>query len=141
MWQFVPVQTLTGPPSCRYADRPLPGGTAKINHRRSISAVDGRLREKSTIGGQLREKSSRLREKKGRRRGKEKKKKRRRKPSACPRPRTVVALARCSLARRRPRIAHARRCSVFSRGEKDRDVKRWVHKSKYYLDIYWFMMK
>ncbi|RWW35704.1 hypothetical protein BHE74_00059327, partial [Ensete ventricosum] len=36
----------TSPPSYRYADRPLPGGTAKIDRWRSISTVDGRLREK-----------------------------------------------------------------------------------------------
>ncbi|RWV81481.1 hypothetical protein GW17_00057093 [Ensete ventricosum] len=55
----------TSPPSYRYADRSLPGGTAKIDRWRSISAVDGRLREKSTVGGRLREKKGR------RRRGKE----------------------------------------------------------------------
>ncbi|RZS19144.1 hypothetical protein BHM03_00051490, partial [Ensete ventricosum] len=40
----------------QYTDCPLPGGTAKIDRRRSISAVGGRLREKSTVGGRLREK-------------------------------------------------------------------------------------
>ncbi|RRT59360.1 hypothetical protein B296_00045897, partial [Ensete ventricosum] len=29
---------------------PLQGGTAKIDHRRLISAVSSRLREKSTVG-------------------------------------------------------------------------------------------
>ncbi|RWV95414.1 hypothetical protein GW17_00041964 [Ensete ventricosum] len=33
----------TGPAADRYTDRPLPGGTAKIGRRRSISAVDGRF--------------------------------------------------------------------------------------------------
>ncbi|RRT38869.1 hypothetical protein B296_00033937, partial [Ensete ventricosum] len=35
-----------GPPGYQYADRLLPGGTAKIDRRRLISAVGGRLREK-----------------------------------------------------------------------------------------------
>ncbi|RWW71831.1 hypothetical protein BHE74_00020404 [Ensete ventricosum] len=59
--------------SCRYADRP-------VDRRRSISAVGGRLREKSTVGG-------RLSEKKGRRRRREKEEKKKRgeeeRPSAC----------------------------------------------------------
>ncbi|RZS00828.1 hypothetical protein BHM03_00030602, partial [Ensete ventricosum] len=92
---YIPVRQVASTRTARY--RPIP---PKIDSRRSISAVDGRLREKS----------GRLREKKGRRRrGKEKKNKRRRKPSACPRPHTVVALARGSPARRHPRIARARR--------------------------------
>ncbi|RWW10318.1 hypothetical protein GW17_00026146, partial [Ensete ventricosum] len=37
------------PPGYWYADRPLPGGTVKIDRRRSISAVSGRLREKKGI--------------------------------------------------------------------------------------------
>ncbi|RZR88708.1 hypothetical protein BHM03_00016336, partial [Ensete ventricosum] len=51
---------------CCYADRSLPGGSAKIDRRRSIegeidrrrsiSVVGGRLREKSIVGGRLREK-------------------------------------------------------------------------------------
>ncbi|RRT44287.1 hypothetical protein B296_00052414, partial [Ensete ventricosum] len=100
----------TGPPGYRYADRPLPGSTAsywavppEIDRRRSISA----------IGGRLREKSGRLREKKGRRRrrGKEEKKeeleKKGRKKYLAPsspagRPRVVAALARFfSRARRK----------------------------------------
>ncbi|RZS20983.1 hypothetical protein BHM03_00053563, partial [Ensete ventricosum] len=36
----------TSPPGYWYADRPLPGDTVKIDCRRSISAVSGRLREK-----------------------------------------------------------------------------------------------
>ncbi|RWV79398.1 hypothetical protein GW17_00059474 [Ensete ventricosum] len=55
----------TGPAADRYADRPLPGGTAKIGRRQSISAVCGRFKEKSTVGGRLRKKKER------RRRGKE----------------------------------------------------------------------
>ncbi|RWW49013.1 hypothetical protein BHE74_00044873 [Ensete ventricosum] len=101
--------------------RPIKG---KIDCRWSISAVGGRLREK-------REEEEE----------EKKKKKRRRKPSACPRPRTVVALACGSPVGRHPRIARAHH-RPHPREEKDRDdVKRWVHKSKYYLDIYWFMMK
>ncbi|RWW69029.1 hypothetical protein BHE74_00023385 [Ensete ventricosum] len=33
------VRYITGPTADRYADRPLPGGTAKIDRRRSISAT------------------------------------------------------------------------------------------------------
>ncbi|RWW31342.1 hypothetical protein GW17_00004028 [Ensete ventricosum] len=55
----------TGPTADRYTDRPLPGGTAKIGRWRSISAVCGRFKEKSTVGGRLRKKKER------RRRGKE----------------------------------------------------------------------
>ncbi|RWW00037.1 hypothetical protein GW17_00037027 [Ensete ventricosum] len=77
----------------------------KLDHWRLISAVGGRLREKS---GRLREK---------REEEEKKTKKRRRKPSACSRSRIVVTLACGSLARRRPRIAGApsaadRRCIV-----------------------------
>ncbi|RZS20452.1 hypothetical protein BHM03_00052985 [Ensete ventricosum] len=64
-----------GPLGCRYADR-------KIDHRRLISAVAGRLREKK--GRRRRGKEKKEEEEK-------KKKKRRRKPSACPRPRFVGA--------------------------------------------------
>ncbi|RWV80690.1 hypothetical protein GW17_00057998, partial [Ensete ventricosum] len=82
----------------------------KIDRRRLISIVDGRLKKKSTVGGQLREKSTvggRLRKKKGRRRGKEEKKKRK-----IPRP---------QVARGRGRFfSCARRRSVSPRGEKDR---------------------
>ncbi|RWW41963.1 hypothetical protein BHE74_00052518 [Ensete ventricosum] len=49
------------PPDYRYVDRPLPGGTTKMDRQWSISTVDDRLREKSTV-------DDRLREKKGRRR-------------------------------------------------------------------------
>ncbi|RWW31409.1 hypothetical protein GW17_00003982 [Ensete ventricosum] len=60
---YLPVHT--GPIADRYAHQPLPGGTAKISHRRLISAacgrfrlstVDGRLTEKSTVGGRLKKK-------------------------------------------------------------------------------------
>ncbi|RWW07657.1 hypothetical protein GW17_00028951 [Ensete ventricosum] len=69
---YRPVRAVhTGSPGYRYADRPLPGGTAKnrpltvdfghrrpiegeIDRRRSISAIGGRLREKSIVGGRLR---------------------------------------------------------------------------------------
>ncbi|RWW20435.1 hypothetical protein GW17_00015458 [Ensete ventricosum] len=45
----------------RYADRPLPGGTAKIDRRRSISAICGRFKVKSTVGDRLRKKKERRR--------------------------------------------------------------------------------
>ncbi|RZR80515.1 hypothetical protein BHM03_00006580, partial [Ensete ventricosum] len=58
----------------RYRAVPL-----KIDHRRSISTVNGRLREKSTV-------DSRLRKKKGRRRGRKNIS-----PACRPRPPAVVA--------------------------------------------------
>ncbi|RWW79325.1 hypothetical protein BHE74_00012394, partial [Ensete ventricosum] len=70
------------------ADRLLPGGTAKIGRRRSISAVGGRLREKSTVDGRLKKKKGR------RRRGKEE---RRRRGEEVPR---ASSPAHC------PRVAH-----------------------------------
>ncbi|RWW20262.1 hypothetical protein GW17_00015638 [Ensete ventricosum] len=80
---YRPVRT--GPAADWYADRSLPGGTAKIGRWRSILAVGGRLREKSIVG-------SRLRKKKGReRRGKEE---RRRRGEEVPRPRTLAARGR-----------------------------------------------
>ncbi|RWW44417.1 hypothetical protein BHE74_00049815, partial [Ensete ventricosum] len=103
------VRQVTGTRTDRY--RAVP---PKIDHRRSISAVGGRLKKKSTVGGRLREKSTvggRLRKKKGRRRrGKEEKKKRRI-------PRRVLS----PLADARGRFfSRARRRSVSLRGEKDR---------------------
>ncbi|RWW03035.1 hypothetical protein GW17_00033851, partial [Ensete ventricosum] len=65
----------------------------KIDCRRSISAVGGRLKKKSTVGG-------RLRKKKGRRRGKEKKK--RRGEERIPRPPAVAARG-SPVRHRRPR--------------------------------------
>ncbi|RRT40954.1 hypothetical protein B296_00058177, partial [Ensete ventricosum] len=62
----------------RYANRPLPGDTAKIDRRQSISAVDGRLKDKSTVGGRLNEKSTvggRLRKKREEEEEEEEKKK------------------------------------------------------------------
>ncbi|RWW27600.1 hypothetical protein GW17_00007968 [Ensete ventricosum] len=38
---YCPIHT--GPTADRYVDRPLPGGTAKIGRRQSISTVDGRF--------------------------------------------------------------------------------------------------
>ncbi|RRT72124.1 hypothetical protein B296_00034824, partial [Ensete ventricosum] len=62
----------------------------KINRRRSISTVGGRLREKSTVGGRLREnKERRRRGKKEKRRGEKGKKE------------IPVVLARGSPTRRR----------------------------------------
>ncbi|RRT36810.1 hypothetical protein B296_00051932 [Ensete ventricosum] len=44
---YRPYRTVrTGPPGYRYVDRSLSGGTAKIDRRRYISAIGGRLREK-----------------------------------------------------------------------------------------------
>ncbi|RWW81838.1 hypothetical protein BHE74_00009732 [Ensete ventricosum] len=70
-----------GPLDYRYADCPLPVGTAKIDHQRLISAIDGRLREKSTrsIEGE---------------KGKKKKRKRRKKKNTSRRPHPHVVTAR-----------------------------------------------
>ncbi|RWV98716.1 hypothetical protein GW17_00038418 [Ensete ventricosum] len=80
----------TGPPGYQYIDRPLPGGTAKIDHRQSISAVGGQLREKSIVDDRLREKKGRRRRRTGneerRRRGEEE-----RSTSHRPRPHAVAA--------------------------------------------------
>ncbi|RRT74010.1 hypothetical protein B296_00008626 [Ensete ventricosum] len=59
---YRPYQVVcTGPLGYWYTDRPLPDGTVKIDRRQSISAIDGRFREKSTVGGRLREKKGRRR--------------------------------------------------------------------------------
>ncbi|RWW01454.1 hypothetical protein GW17_00035507 [Ensete ventricosum] len=81
----------------------------KIDCQRSISAVSGRLREKSTVGG-------RLSEKKGRRRGKEEKKKRgeEERPSA----RTSSSLAR----RRRSHVVLTRAPSTATGRQRSHDV-------------------
>ncbi|RRT67544.1 hypothetical protein B296_00024819, partial [Ensete ventricosum] len=84
------------PPDYRYADHSLPGGTAKIDYRRSILAVNDRLREKSIVGGRLREKNGRRS-----RRGKEEIRREEEEDliSRC-RPRPHVVTARGSPARR-----------------------------------------
>ncbi|RWW31275.1 hypothetical protein GW17_00004104 [Ensete ventricosum] len=135
---------VTGTRTARYRTVP-----PKIDRRRSISTVDGRLkkkstvdsrlrekstvdsrlREKSTVDGRLREKSTvdiRLRKKKGRRRGKEEKKEEDKKEylahvlsSPAGRPRAVVA--RGSLAPAAAFFSRARRRSVSPHGEKNRD--------------------
>ncbi|RRT35670.1 hypothetical protein B296_00023915, partial [Ensete ventricosum] len=63
---YRPIQAVCTDP---YADRLLPGGTAKIDRQWSISIIGDRLREKSTADGRLREKKGRRRR---RRRGKKK---------------------------------------------------------------------
>ncbi|RRT81347.1 hypothetical protein B296_00017420 [Ensete ventricosum] len=84
-----------GTPTARY--RAVP---PKIDHRWSISAVDGRLREKLTVGGRLKKKKGRRRrEKEEKRRGEERI------------PRTVVA--------RRRFFSRVRRRDISLRGEKD----------------------
>ncbi|RWW12340.1 hypothetical protein GW17_00023998 [Ensete ventricosum] len=83
--QYIPVRQVTDTRTAR--NRAVP---PKIDHRRSISTVDGRLKKKSIIGG-------RLRKKKGRR-GKEEKKKRRKNTSPAHRPRPHAVAARGSPA-------------------------------------------
>ncbi|RWW16603.1 hypothetical protein GW17_00019505, partial [Ensete ventricosum] len=84
----------TGPPGYRYTNNSLPGGTAKIDRQRSISAVGCRLREKSTVGGRLREKKKEEEEKKKKEEEAEKNKEVYLLSSRRPCPRAVVALAR-----------------------------------------------
>ncbi|RWW49798.1 hypothetical protein BHE74_00043987 [Ensete ventricosum] len=72
------------PGTYRYVDRPLPGGTAKIDRRRSISAVDGRLKEKSTVGGQLRKKGKRKKKKRKRRKNKRRRRRKKKRKSTSP---------------------------------------------------------
>ncbi|RZR87994.1 hypothetical protein BHM03_00015496, partial [Ensete ventricosum] len=84
------------------ADRSLLGGTAKIGRRRSISAIAGRLREKSTVDGRLKKKKGK------RRRGK---KERRRRGEEVP---------RASSPAGRPRVVAARERLLSPRGETKR---------------------
>ncbi|RZS14830.1 hypothetical protein BHM03_00046585, partial [Ensete ventricosum] len=63
---YIPVRQVTGTRTARY--RAVP---PKIDHRWPLSAVDGRLREKSTVGGRLKKKKGRRREKEEKRRGEE----------------------------------------------------------------------
>ncbi|RWW41965.1 hypothetical protein BHE74_00052517 [Ensete ventricosum] len=70
---YRPVRAVhTGSPGCRYTDRPLPSDTAKnrpskidFGRRRPIEGESDCWRSISTIDGRLREKSGRLREKRG----------------------------------------------------------------------------
>ncbi|RWV81699.1 hypothetical protein GW17_00056854, partial [Ensete ventricosum] len=82
---YRPVRT--GLAADRYADRSLPGGTAKIGRRQSISTVGGRLREKSTVDGRLRKKGKRKKKKKK----KNKRKRTRRREEEITRPCDLVA--------------------------------------------------
>ncbi|RRT49554.1 hypothetical protein B296_00049680 [Ensete ventricosum] len=75
----------TGPVADWYVDRSLPGGTAKIDRRRSISFIGGRFRllavdfdRRRSIEGEIDHRRS-IEEEKG------KKKKRKRSTSRCPR--------------------------------------------------------
>ncbi|RZR73309.1 hypothetical protein BHM03_00022609 [Ensete ventricosum] len=73
-----------------YVDWLLPGDIAKIDRWRSISAVDGRLKEKSIVDGRLKEKKGRGRRRRGkeeRRRGEEEERRR----GKVPRPRALAA--------------------------------------------------
>ncbi|RWV89807.1 hypothetical protein GW17_00048028 [Ensete ventricosum] len=94
---YRPYRTVrTGPPGYRYVDCSLSGGTAKIDRRRSISAIGGRLREK----------------KGRRRRGKEE----RRGEERIPR----VVLARASS----PPAGHPRAVAVLANGDKAVDQEQ-----------------
>ncbi|RZR87542.1 hypothetical protein BHM03_00014974, partial [Ensete ventricosum] len=54
-------------------DCSLPGGTAKISRRQSISVIDDRLREQSTVDDRLRKKKGRRRRRRRRRKEEEEK--------------------------------------------------------------------
>ncbi|RZS12635.1 hypothetical protein BHM03_00044109 [Ensete ventricosum] len=119
--RYISVRQVAGMRNARYQAVP-----PKIDCRRSISAISGRLREKSTIDDRLREKSSvgdRLREKKGRRR-----KKKRGVPISLRHPcrRAVIACGSPAPARRRhPRVTgafppHEETEHLPARGERSR---------------------
>ncbi|RWW10131.1 hypothetical protein GW17_00026345 [Ensete ventricosum] len=78
-------------------NQPLPGGTTKIGCRRSISAVCGRFKEKSTVDGRLKKKKER--------RGKEEEEKKKSK-STSRRPSGDSARG-SPVSRRRPRCSSA----------------------------------
>ncbi|RWW70765.1 hypothetical protein BHE74_00021542 [Ensete ventricosum] len=86
------------PSGYRYADHPLPSGTAKIDRRQSISIVNGRLREKSTVDSRFRPSTvdfDRRRSIEGEEEKKKEERRRRKKYllfPCRPRPRTVAAL-------------------------------------------------
>ncbi|RWW51864.1 hypothetical protein BHE74_00041754 [Ensete ventricosum] len=72
-YQSVRLSVRTGLSGYRYADRPLPGGTAKINRRRLI---EGEIDRQRLIEGE-----------KGKKKKRKRRKKRRRKNTSChPRP-------------------------------------------------------
>ncbi|RRT42880.1 hypothetical protein B296_00026405, partial [Ensete ventricosum] len=110
-----PIQSLlhpSRPPGYWYVDRPLPGGSAKIDRPQSISAVGGRLREK---------KGRRRRGKKERRRRGEEEEEKKREVPPCPRRRYPWVPCTSSLLAGRPfTIAALAHGQYFSpRGEKD----------------------
>ncbi|RWW76277.1 hypothetical protein BHE74_00015643 [Ensete ventricosum] len=92
--RYIPVRQVTGTRTACY--RAVP---PKIDHRWPLSAVDGRLREKSTVGGRLKKKRGRRREKEEKRRGEER-------------------ILRAVVARRRF-FSCARRRDISPRGEED----------------------
>ncbi|RWW90221.1 hypothetical protein BHE74_00000621 [Ensete ventricosum] len=95
---YCPVRALhTGPPGYRYADRPLPGGTTKIDHRRSIERKE--------------ERRKRGKEERGRRGAEEKSTS---SPVRRPRPCAITALTRWRF------ISCLRRQNISLHGEKDR---------------------
>ncbi|RZS00040.1 hypothetical protein BHM03_00029709, partial [Ensete ventricosum] len=104
---YRPIRAVhTGPPGYRYADHPLPGGTTKIDRRRSIKREKGKKKKK----------------KKKKKRKKRKKKKRRRRKKKTSIPHAILART-SSLPACRPRaiLAHGRFFSrVGRRNEKDR---------------------
>ncbi|RWW50402.1 hypothetical protein BHE74_00043333, partial [Ensete ventricosum] len=71
VWRYISVRQVTGMRIARYWAVP-----SKIDRRRSISAVGGRLKKKSTVDGRLREKSTgwSIEEEKGKKKRKRKKK-------------------------------------------------------------------
>ncbi|RWW76677.1 hypothetical protein BHE74_00015215 [Ensete ventricosum] len=101
---YRPVQAVcTGSIADRYADCPLPGGTAKINRRRSI---EGEIDHQRSIEGEKGKK-------KKKRRRRKKKRRRRKKRIRTSFPRAVLARMPSPPARRpRPRVAREARAPL-----------------------------
>ncbi|RWW84231.1 hypothetical protein BHE74_00007168 [Ensete ventricosum] len=100
----VRVSTICRYTGYQYADRSLPGGTAKIDRRRSISTVGDRLEEIDRWRSIEGEKGKKKKKRKRRKKKEEEKKKEYLAlflPARCRRLRATAALARGSLASRR----------------------------------------
>ncbi|RZS13755.1 hypothetical protein BHM03_00045389 [Ensete ventricosum] len=102
---YRPIRAVhTSPSGYQYADRSLPGGTAKIDRRRSISTVGDRLEEIDRWRSIEGEKGKKKKKRKRRKKKEEEKKKEYLAlflPARCRRPRAAAALARGLLASRR----------------------------------------
>ncbi|RWW76486.1 hypothetical protein BHE74_00015423 [Ensete ventricosum] len=99
----------TGPAADRYADRSLPGSTAKIDRRRSI---DGEIDRRRSIDGEIDRRRSIEEEKGERRRGKEEKRRSIWPSSSLVRCPHALAAHGLTANRRRPRMRAARMPSL-----------------------------